>query len=235
MTDSAFQAELLLEHSEFVRRLARGLVRDPDRADDVVQETWLAALRNPPRARESAAAWFRSAARNVASKLDRGERRRVRRETAVATTEPVAPDAGELVHRLTLQRAAVDAVLALSEPTRTTIVLRYFEDLSPTEIADRLGVPRNTVRARLRRGLERLRADLDARHDGDRSRWLAAMLPLAGIEPATLAAGAAAGTIGTLGAWTMAAKSLSSVAAATAFSWVAWTLVAPPADGPEPK
>ncbi len=235
MTDTAPQAELLLEHAEFVRRLARGLVRDPDRADDVVQETWLAALENPPRARESAAAWFRSAARNIASKLDRGERRRVRRETVVASTEPVAPDAGELVHRLALQRAAVDAVLSLTEPTRTAIVLRYFEDLSPTEIAARLGVPRNTVRARLRRGLERLRADLDARHDGDRTRWLAAMLPLAGIEPATLAAGAAAGTIGTLGAWTMAAKSLSSVAAATVFSWVAWTLVAPPADGPEPE
>src|SRR5260370_310211 len=40
----------LLQHSAWVRRLARGLVRDDALADDLGQEAWLAALRPPPRA-----------------------------------------------------------------------------------------------------------------------------------------------------------------------------------------
>ena len=39
----------LLCHQDFVRRLARGLVRDAARADDLVQEAWVLALERPPR------------------------------------------------------------------------------------------------------------------------------------------------------------------------------------------
>src|SRR5205814_10341316 len=63
MTDSgrAFDAprdgfatpEELLAHAGWVRALARELVRDASTADDLVQETWLAALRHPPRAGSS--------------------------------------------------------------------------------------------------------------------------------------------------------------------------------------
>jgi RNA polymerase sigma factor (sigma-70 family) len=54
----------------------------------------------------------------------------------------------------------IDAVLSLSEPIRSTIVLRYLEDLPPREVARRLGVPIETVRSRSRRGLEDMRATL---------------------------------------------------------------------------
>ena len=40
--------EDLLRHSAWVQALARTLVRDADLAEDLVQETWLAALRRPP-------------------------------------------------------------------------------------------------------------------------------------------------------------------------------------------
>ena len=43
--------EVLLRHRPFVRALARRLVRDDARAEDVVQDTYVAALKNPPRRR----------------------------------------------------------------------------------------------------------------------------------------------------------------------------------------
>ena len=40
--------------------------------------------------------------------------------------------------RLAAQREVVDVVLALKDPYRSVILLRYYQDLSPTEIAERL-------------------------------------------------------------------------------------------------
>ena len=52
MTSDAFPTHIdaLLEHQEFVRALAKSLIRDSASAEDVAQETWLSALTNPPRA-----------------------------------------------------------------------------------------------------------------------------------------------------------------------------------------
>jgi protocatechuate 3,4-dioxygenase beta subunit len=71
----------------------------------------------------------------------------------------------------------VDAVLLLHEPYRTTVVLRFYEDLEPAEIARRLGINGATVRTRLKRGLDMLRARLD-RDAGDRRAWCLALLPV---------------------------------------------------------
>ncbi len=174
---------VLLEHADFVRRLARGLVRDPATADDVVQETWIAALERPPRSAGAARSWFRTTVQHVSAKMRRGEGRRVTRERAGARPEAERPT-DEIVERLALQRRVVDAVLALREPYRRAIVLRYFEELRPLEIARREAVPLNTVRSRLRRGLERIRADLDRASGGDRTAWTSVFLPLVRLEPA---------------------------------------------------
>ena len=76
--DSAsIPAEALLQHQEFVRNLARRLVRDEDSAGDVVQETWLAALSHAPRSVESAQAWLAAIVRNRAYNRQREESRGV--------------------------------------------------------------------------------------------------------------------------------------------------------------
>ena len=49
--------ELLLEHLEWMRRLARSLVRDETVANDVVQQTLLMALERPPRNQDAAPSW----------------------------------------------------------------------------------------------------------------------------------------------------------------------------------
>ena len=53
MTTSSYPTSMapkeLLQHSSWLRRLAREILNDASLADDVVQRTWLAALRRPPR------------------------------------------------------------------------------------------------------------------------------------------------------------------------------------------
>ena len=48
-------------------------------------------------------------------------------------------------------------VATLPEAARAIVILRYQEDLEPTEIADLLGMPINTVKSHLRRSLQWLR------------------------------------------------------------------------------
>ena len=173
-------AALLAERS-WVRRVARALVRDGARSDDLEQSVWLRALERPREVR-SPRAWLGTALRNAAVDLFRREGRRRRREEAAARSD-TAPAADEAVARAEALRRAVDAALALHEPYRTVVVLRFFEDVAPPAIAERLGVPLETVRTRLRRALEILRARLDDEHGGDRRAWLALLLPLAGRGP----------------------------------------------------
>jgi protocatechuate 3,4-dioxygenase beta subunit len=77
-----------------------------------------------------------------------------------------------------VQRELVQAVLGLPEPYRTTILLRFFDGLPPRAIAKRMGVPVDTVRTRVTRGVAQLRARLDDGRGGDRTAWLAALAPL---------------------------------------------------------
>ncbi len=76
-----------------------------------------------------------------------------------------------------MQREIVDEVLALDEPYRSAILLRFFENLPPRAIAQRLDVPVTTVQCRLTRGLRRLRARLDDSR-GDHRSWIALIAPL---------------------------------------------------------
>lgn len=172
--------EALLEHTAWVRRLAHALVRDPDRAEDVVQEAWRVALEAPPRSAEGARAYLATVVRNAARGLWRGERSRSRREAAAARPEAL-PSTAELVERAQLHRGVVEAVLELEEPYRTTLLLRHFEELTPAEIAARTERPVNTVRTHLERGHARLRERLDREH-GSREAWGLALLPLARLR-----------------------------------------------------
>ncbi|HVS09570.1 MAG TPA: sigma-70 family RNA polymerase sigma factor [Planctomycetota bacterium] len=187
--------EDLLRHQEFVGALARRLVRDPHAAQDLAQETWLTALRRPPRSAESLRGWLARVVRSPARGERRAGTRREDRERTVARSE-LDSSAEQARERLALQQSVVAAVLELREPYRSVVLLRWFEDLPAGEIARRRGVPAGTVRAQLSRALAILRERLDAEHGGDRSAWSVALLALAGrrslegVKWATLAAGA---------------------------------------------
>jgi len=209
--------EDLLAHAGWARALARGLVRDPHAADDLLQDAWVRALEHGPRTRASARAWLRSVLRNLARQDHRGRGRRDARERAVARQEGNSGSSGEdTAQRVELQAKLARAVLELEEPYRTTLVRRFFDGEKPSQIAERQGVPLRTVETRLARGIAQLRAKLDALHGGDRRAWLPAVAGLA----------ATGETIGR-GALVAGAATLVLASAATA-------VALRPGDAPEP-
>lgn len=170
--------ERLLEHREWMRRLARALVHDATRADDVEQDAWLAAIQRPPRHDAGLKSWLRRLVRHRAANARRAATRREAHETAMPS-----PSAGhspdDAVAQIEEMERVARAVLALEEPYRTVVALRFYEDLDPHAIAARLAVPVETVRTRLKRSLARLREQLDGAHGGDGRAWCAALLPFA--------------------------------------------------------
>lgn len=179
-----------------MRALARSLIRDAGSADDVVQQTWMAALENPPRSAEASVAWLRRVVRNLAHRIGRDQHHRRIREERAARPEVDALTPQELVQRAELQHRIVEEVIALEEPYRSTVLLRFYEELAPREIAARLDIPAATVRTRLSRALEKLRCRFDEAHGGRREAWCLAFLPLLGLDRAALpAAGATASAL----------------------------------------
>jgi len=187
----------LLEHGRFLRALACSLLDAPGRADDIVQETWLAALRKPPKSGVPLGAWLAAVVRNRVRRLRRNETRRRRREQAAARPGWVRSTL-DLVEVETIRREVVEAVLGLGEPYRTVILLRFYDDLPPREIAKQLGLPGSTVRTMLQRALRRLRGKLDATREGGRRSWCLALVPVAAARakgsafPASVVGGFAA-------------------------------------------
>lgn len=217
--------EALFEHTAWMRGLARRLVLSDERADDVVQEAWRAALERPHRRDVPLRAWLAGIVRNQARFLRRSEGRRAGRE-AVAARPDVVSSTAELAACADEQRRLLQAVLGLPEAYRDVVLLRFYDGLEPRHIAARLGAPVNTVRTRLQRALERLRAELDEQHDGDRSAWCAALLPLMGPEsPAVASSAVLATTI--FGTGFMALKTLSLVGLAVLVAFGLWRSTRP--------
>ncbi|MBK9383646.1 MAG: sigma-70 family RNA polymerase sigma factor [Planctomycetes bacterium] len=219
MTDALPSApsDVLLSHALWLRGLARQLVHDEPSADDVVQDTWVAALEHPPARPESARAWLARVARRFASRERRRVNARGERELHAAKPERL-PSTSELVEKLALERAVVDAVLALPEPQREVVLLRYYEELPPREVAARLGLRIDVYWARLKRAHELLKQDLRARLElrpgaSERVDWRMALAPLAGLPPAltTTVGAAAAGTLVTTGLM-MSTKTIAALA-----------------------
>ncbi|MCP3919572.1 MAG: sigma-70 family RNA polymerase sigma factor [bacterium] len=174
-------AEQILSHSRWLGRLAASLTSDAATAEDLVQETWIAALERPPRSRVGVRTWLARVLHNLAADRRRGEKRRGRREDAHAEqrADRAIPATDELVERLETQRVLTDELQRLQEPYRTTLLLVCCEGLAPSEVARSQGVPAGTVRWRLKRGLELVRERLDERYCGDRRNWTHAFAVLA--------------------------------------------------------
>ena len=129
----------LLAHGDWLNRLARQLAGSHAEADDLLQDTWLAALRSPPNPGRPPRPWLAKVMQNLRRMYWRGAERRRSREgfAAPALGETQAPDTQLLVERVELQRLVARLLLALDEPYRTTILLSFFDGRSsPNQAAD---------------------------------------------------------------------------------------------------
>lgn len=175
--------QAVLAQLSWVQRLAHQVCVDAAQAEDVTQESMLAAFQQTRPRGVPLRHWLGGVVRNQARMALRRARRRPGIEAQGARPE-AEPAAGDIVERAATQRTVVEAVLALDEPYRTTLLQRYFDERTPTEIARASGVPIATVKTRLRRGLDRLRASLRTSlgDDDHPEAYLAALIPLASME-----------------------------------------------------
>ncbi|MEM1452315.1 MAG: sigma-70 family RNA polymerase sigma factor [Planctomycetota bacterium] len=209
--------EILLRETEWVTRLARRLLGDGPDADDLAQETLVRAMRggrggpgsDAPQGRTRA--WLGRIARNVSWERRRADARREAREADVARPE-ASPGDPEAVERALLQRVVIDEVLALEEPERSAVVLRFLEGLPYESVAARQGVSPATARKRVSRALANVRARLERREGG-----LASLAPLLVPLPVRVAATAAEAAAATTSLLAMALPAKLALAATALF------------------
>jgi RNA polymerase sigma-70 factor, ECF subfamily len=134
-------------------RAALVVVGDAAAAEDIAQESFLAAVRALDRfdRRRPFGPWLHRIVVNRA--IDWARARSLRREIGVdGLAEPAAVER----ERGGRSDELAGALAELGVEQRAVIVLRYLLDYTPGEIAELLDLPRGTVNSRLRRGLDRL-------------------------------------------------------------------------------
>lgn len=220
--------QLALDRAFFVR-VARGLVRDATDADDLVQDALVIAIRNGRVNGKADRAYVRGVLKNLARRSWRDRRRRRRRETHAASPDRL-PDSTQTVSRSETRRMLAAHIEDLPEVYRVPLMLRYYDELSPQEIATRLDVTPSTVRTRLQRARQRLRTRIDRRFGDGREALGAALIPLA-LDPAYLTLSDATATAGAA-LTTAASARWMRVAAAVVLGVAAGSIAMDPSDAP---
>lgn len=181
MTSNSLDIDDLLAHSGWVRSLALRLVKDAQTADDVVQDTWMAALRHPPGQDRPLRPWLGTVVRNLVRRRQASEKWRTRREQdSTVSNSEAASD--ELLAAVEEQQRLAQDVMALPEPYRNVLLRRYWREQEPVEIARELDIPAATVRSQLRRGLEMLRESVQKRFGGEERAMCVALLSISGDQ-----------------------------------------------------
>ena len=154
------------EHRSMVFSVAYHFLHDRDLADEIAQDVFLSlhkhigGLESPAHV----AYWLRKVA--VQRSIDASRKRKRRPQVALDdVAEPAAkpatgdPMLGDMLRRL---------IATLAEAPRMAMILRYQEDLDPTEIAEIMGIPLGTVKSHIQRSLALLREKLERRGVGER-------------------------------------------------------------------
>jgi len=154
--DSAAVRELLDSYGDRLLRSAFLLCGNETEAQDLVQETFLEAIRSVHRfqGRSSIYTWLHAILLNLTRQHRRAQKRIVYDDELVG--REVADETPDQLDAQTASSALQAAFRKLSEAHRDVIVLRYYENLKIHEIADRLGLSEGTVKSRLHYALEQL-------------------------------------------------------------------------------
>jgi RNA polymerase sigma-70 factor (ECF subfamily) len=153
--DSVAFAALVRGHQRVVYSLALRMLSDPHKAEDLAQDVFMRLHRRLAQIQSDAHLlfWLRKVTTHLA--IDR-LRQEPRVEVVSLNREPgipsESPDGDPLLQR------QLNALIAQLPPApRAVVLLRYQEDLDPSEIAETLDMSINTVKSHLRRSLEALR------------------------------------------------------------------------------
>ena len=166
--DERAAARLYDKYSAVLFALAVRIVGESADAEDVVLDAFTQAWNNATRyenERGSVLGWLTTIARTRALDLVRGRGRRAKAVDAATRSmgdEPVAvggagTSASDMIEQNERATAVTSALAILSVQQRLAIELAFFDGLTHTEIADKLGEPLGTIKTRIRLGMLKLR------------------------------------------------------------------------------
>lgn len=172
--DRAAFADLVELYKDKIFHLAYRMLGNRQEAEDIVQETFLRVFRSLDRYDEGLkfSTWIYRIGTNLS--IDRLRKRR----TTYSLDADIGPDGGDGTdwHSLLAseeatpegrallsetQRRIREAIDSLPEKYKSVVVLKYLHDMSLQEIGDVLDMPVTTVKTRVHRGREFLRAKLE--------------------------------------------------------------------------
>jgi RNA polymerase sigma-70 factor, ECF subfamily len=161
---------LIREYEADVFRLALSILDDQADAHEVTQETFIAALRALPsyQERQSFKSWLYVIALNLSRSHLRKRKFLEKLKNATTTLfrlesqKQTSPE--EAVVHSEKEAAVWNELNKLDERHRLVVILRYFQDLSITEISEILGINEGTIHSRLYTARERLRISLRSLH-----------------------------------------------------------------------
>jgi RNA polymerase sigma-70 factor (ECF subfamily) len=161
---------LVRQHETGVFRLALSVLNEEMEAREVTQETFIAALKSLKTYQEkkSFKAWIYTIALNI-SRSHLRKRKVIEKLKAtvgsilqIETQKQLSPE--DQVIRSEKEIAVWNEINKMDERHRTVVVLRYFHELSISEISEIMSISEGTVHSRLHTARERLREALDHMH-----------------------------------------------------------------------
>jgi RNA polymerase sigma-70 factor (ECF subfamily) len=162
--DAHALADLYDRYAPVALALAGRILGDRSEAEDVLQIVFTRVWQDAGRydsAKGSVAAWLLSWVRNGA--IDRLRRREALRRAALHAVDAAGQDHGPSAGDSSDEREKLARAVAELPPDQKQVIeLAYFEGLSQTQIAQKLGEPLGTVKTRMRLGMNKLRQALPA-------------------------------------------------------------------------
>ncbi|HLX69095.1 MAG TPA: sigma-70 family RNA polymerase sigma factor [Verrucomicrobiae bacterium] len=166
--DRAAFADFYDRHSTLMFSVACRILNDPGEAQDVLQEVfvqiWEKAGRFDSRLGK-ASSWAVALVRNKSIDRTRASQRRTRLAESAqadqAVTTQLSPSVNETIHGSENAKLIQSAIDELPSEQRHAIELAYFSGLTHDEISTKLNEPLGTIKARIRRGLLKLRDQLE--------------------------------------------------------------------------
>ena len=163
--DDTALTEVYDQFASFVYGLALRVIGDARAAEDVSQDVFVGIWQRPEAfdpQRGSLRTWLGTLTHRQAVDYVRREEARRRRAEREASRAVTAPDVDEMATALVAAERVRAALDVLPAEQRRAIHLAYFEGKTYRQVAEVLGIPEGTAKSRLRLGLRRIAAALEA-------------------------------------------------------------------------
>lgn len=157
--DEDVVAAMYRDHGTALKRFVLSACRDPQLAEDVVQETVLRVWQQAPEITGSLRSYLFRTARNIMIDNYRKAQRRPREATEHGAVDPADPAerVDELLNRVLME----EALLRLSAEHREVLIALHYRRYTVQEASQQLNIPGGTVKSRAFYAVRALRTVLD--------------------------------------------------------------------------